>query len=70
MHQGKVAFAQGFGVKAQGFRQPIELDTLFQACSISKPFSALVALEQVKEASLQLERECQSLLGYLEGARK
>ncbi len=70
MHQGKVAFAQGFGVKAEGFSQPIEVDTLFQACSISKPFSALVALEQVKEGRLQLDRECQSLFDYLEGARK
>lgn len=56
MHDGKVEWAKGFGLKQLG-GEPITADTLFQAGSISKPVAALAALHQVQEKKLALDAD-------------
>jgi CubicO group peptidase (beta-lactamase class C family) len=41
---GRVEWARGYGVLELGTKRPVTPDTLFQACSISKPIAAMAAL--------------------------
>jgi CubicO group peptidase (beta-lactamase class C family) len=53
---GKVAWARGYGVVAVNGK-PVNTETLFQAASISKPVTALMALRLVDEGSLSLDED-------------
>ena len=53
---GELRWARGFGVLEAGSPDSIRPETLFQAASISKPVSALVALRLVQEGALELDR--------------
>ena len=44
IHDGKLAWAQGFGFKTAGSKDAVTSNTLFQAASISKPVSATAML--------------------------
>ena len=52
---GKVAWARGYGVASNG--RPVDTETLFQAASISKPVTALMALRLVDEGKLSLDED-------------
>jgi CubicO group peptidase (beta-lactamase class C family) len=52
---GKVAWARGYGVASNG--KPVDTETLFQAASISKPVTALMALRLVDEGTLSLDED-------------
>jgi CubicO group peptidase (beta-lactamase class C family) len=53
---GKVVWARGYGVVAVNGK-PVDAETLFQAASISKPVTALLALRLVDEGKLSLDED-------------
>jgi CubicO group peptidase (beta-lactamase class C family) len=52
---GKVVWARGYGVARDG--SPVNTETLFQAASISKPLTAMMALRLVDEGILSLDED-------------
>lgn len=56
IHNGKIEWAAGFGVKQLG-GAPVNADTLFQAASISKPVAAMAALHEVQIKKLSLDAD-------------
>jgi CubicO group peptidase (beta-lactamase class C family) len=55
IHDGRIAWAKGYGVKEAGGTAPVDTATLFQAASISKPVAALAALRLVERGTLDLD---------------
>jgi len=53
--QGELAWAKGYGVLEAGGEEPLTTDTPFQAASISKLVTAMVACKLVEEGSLDLD---------------
>lgn len=53
----RLLWAKGFGVRDAGGRDPVTLDTLFQAGSISKPVAAMAALRHVEAGKWTLDEE-------------
>jgi CubicO group peptidase (beta-lactamase class C family) len=56
VHDGKIEWAQGFGVAALGGKQ-VDAHTMFQAGSISKPVATLATLRLVQEGKLTLDAD-------------
>jgi CubicO group peptidase (beta-lactamase class C family) len=61
IHDGKIAWARGYGVASVN-GPAITPETLFQAASISKPFTALAALRMVEAKQLALDDDINSAL--------
>jgi CubicO group peptidase (beta-lactamase class C family) len=61
IHNGKLEWARGFGVKKVG-GGPVTPDTLFQAASISKPITALAVLRLVDAGELNLDTDVNEYL--------
>jgi CubicO group peptidase (beta-lactamase class C family) len=61
IHDGKVEWARGFGVKSIG-GEPVTPDTLFQAASISKPVAAMAVLRLVQAGKLSLDTDVNQYL--------
>jgi CubicO group peptidase (beta-lactamase class C family) len=59
---GRIEWAQGWGVRTSGRSDPVTPDTLFQAGSISKPVAALGALRLVAERRLELDADVNDVL--------
>ena len=59
---GRIEWAQGFGVLEAGGPAAVTPDTLFQACSISKAVTAVAALRLVQEGKLDLDRAVSAYL--------
>ncbi len=57
INEGKVEWERGYGVADAGSKQPVTPDTLFQACSLSKPIAGMAALELVEENKLNLDQD-------------
>jgi CubicO group peptidase (beta-lactamase class C family) len=57
-----LAWAKTYGVKEAGKPQPVTLDTLFQAGSISKPVSAMAVMHFVDKNVLSLDADINSEL--------
>lgn len=53
----KIDWARGYGVADIATSQGVEVDTRFQAASISKPVSAMAALHFVQEGKLALDED-------------
>jgi CubicO group peptidase (beta-lactamase class C family) len=51
----KVEWAAGYGVKDLDTKEPVTIETLFQAGSISKPVAAMVALKKVEQGKIGLD---------------
>jgi CubicO group peptidase (beta-lactamase class C family) len=62
IHDGKLAWAQGFGVKTAGSNDAVTSNTLFQAASISKPVSATAMLKLVEQGKLSLDAPINTFL--------
>ncbi len=62
INDGKIDWAKGYGVREAGTREKVTTETLFQAASISKPFSALAALRLVRDGKLALDDEVNDAL--------
>jgi CubicO group peptidase (beta-lactamase class C family) len=58
----RLAWASGYGVCEAGRSDLVTPNTLFQACSVSKPVSAIAALRLVQEGLLNLDEDLNSYL--------
>ncbi|MBJ8348900.1 serine hydrolase [Antrihabitans sp. YC2-6] len=52
VHDGKVVYAKGFGVKDNRGDDPVDADTVFQIASFSKSISATVVAHEVSEGKI------------------
>ncbi len=52
---GEIAWAEGFGVREEGQTRKVDPDTLFSGASISKPATALLALQMVERGVFDLD---------------
>jgi CubicO group peptidase (beta-lactamase class C family) len=57
IHDGRIDWAKGYGLRESGKGDRVDTDTLFQAASISKPVSAVVALRMVERDELALDED-------------
>jgi len=62
VHQEELAWARGFGVVEAGGEIAVTTETIFQAASISKPVTAMVALHLVEAGLLDLDADVNDLL--------
>jgi CubicO group peptidase (beta-lactamase class C family) len=62
IHDGKIAWAKGYGVTRAGGNTPITPATLFQAASISKSVTAVAAMRMVQDGVLELDRPANDYL--------
>ncbi len=60
----EVAWSTGYGVIAAGADEPVVPETVFQACSLSKPVTALGALRMVDAGWIDLDEDIQPHLAY------
>lgn len=57
IHGEQIDWAKGYGVREYGKPERVDTSTLFQAASISKPVSAVVALRMVERNELALDED-------------
>lgn len=57
INEGKIEWAQGYGVLEEGRDAPVTPETYFQAASISKTVTALAALVLVQQGKLDLDED-------------
>jgi CubicO group peptidase (beta-lactamase class C family) len=57
VYQEELAWAKGFGVLEASSEKPVTHESIFQAASISKPVTAMVALHLVEAGMLDLDAE-------------
>lgn len=62
MHDGRIDWVDGFGVREQGRPESVSADTVFMVASCSKPVTAMLVLQQVERGVLDLDAP---LNGYL-----
>ncbi|MGQ0642667.1 MAG: serine hydrolase domain-containing protein [Gemmatimonadaceae bacterium] len=62
LHNGKVEWAKGYGVRRTGSSEAVDSATLFQAASISKPVAAVAALRLVDAGRLTLDADINTVL--------
>lgn len=62
VHDGKLAWARGWGVRDANTCAPVTTETHFQAASISKLVTALIALRLVEQGKLSLDKDINSYL--------
>ena len=60
--QGKIVWAKGYGVTDVETHQPVDENTLFQACSISKVTTAVGLLLLVQKGKVDLETDVNTYL--------
>ena len=59
---GEIEWAKGYGLKEAGGSQPVTERTLFQACSVSKPVTAVAVMRLAQEGTLDLDRDVNEYL--------
>lgn len=57
IHGDRIEWAKSYGVTDRGGTQPVTPETMFQACSVSKPIAAMAALHWVQEGKLELDED-------------
>ena len=57
INDGKLEWARGYGELEVGNNKPVTTDTLFQACSISKPVTAMAVVYLVQQGKLDLDED-------------
>lgn len=62
VYQEELAWAKGFGVVEAGGEKPVTTETIFQAASISKTVTAMVALHLVEAGLLDLDADVNDML--------
>ena len=62
VNDGRIDWAQGYGMKEAGGTGPVTRSTRFQAASISKPVAAAGALRMVDEGRLDLDADVSKIL--------
>ncbi len=63
LHDGRLDWAGGFGVRDANDRSPVTSETVFEACSMSKPVLALCALKLIHLGKLDLDSPLVNYLG-------
>ena len=58
----KIEWSKSYGLRDVETKEPVTLETLFQAGSISKPVAAMVALEKVEKGKLALDENINNKL--------
>jgi len=66
IREGSIVWSQAFGVRNNVTQEPVSLDTLFEAASLSKPLFAYATLKLVEQGVLDLDT---SLAEYLPDCR-
>lgn len=56
INNGKISYSKTFGISDAGTKMPVEENTMFEACSMSKPVFAMLALKLVDEGRLDLDK--------------
>ena len=64
VENGNIKWAKGYGLANTDTKAPVDVNTIFQAGSISKPVAALSALKLVEEGKLDLDTNVNT---YLKG---
>jgi len=64
VQHGAIAWAEGFGVSDVRSGKAVTTQTAFEACSMSKPVLALIAMQLVQEGRLDLDRPLIAYLGH------
>ena len=62
VQRGRIHWAQGFGVRDANGGEPVTVETIFEAASMSKPILALGAVQLIQDGRLDLDAP---LTGYL-----
>ncbi len=62
VENGVIKWAKAYGIANTNTGQEVDINTLFQAGSISKPLAALSALKLVEEGKLDLDKDVNSYL--------
>lgn len=62
IHESRIEWAEGYGLREMGQPARIDTDTLFQACSMSKAVTALAALRLVEQGKLDLDADINTFL--------
>lgn len=62
IHDGRLDWARGWGVRDVRTCAPVTPETAFQAASISKPVTAIVALRLVEQGKIGLDRDINLVL--------
>jgi CubicO group peptidase (beta-lactamase class C family) len=55
MHEGRLVFAQGYGLANPAKHDPVRIDHLFRIASLSKPFTAVTIFRLIEDGLLSLE---------------
>jgi CubicO group peptidase (beta-lactamase class C family) len=63
IRKGKVVWSKSFGVKDARTLEPVNHETMFEACSMSKPVLAYAALKLADEKKLNLDKPLEYYLG-------
>ncbi|MCJ7581125.1 MAG: beta-lactamase family protein [Candidatus Aminicenantes bacterium] len=56
IQDGKILWAEGFGIKNTKTRETVDKDTVFEAASLTKPFFAYLAMKLVEAGDLDLDK--------------
>jgi CubicO group peptidase (beta-lactamase class C family) len=64
IQRNAVSWAQGFGVRDARGNDAVDVETIFEACSMSKPVMALGALRLVQDGRLDLDAPLVPYLGH------
>jgi D-aminopeptidase len=59
----QLVWSRGYGVRCAGSDQPVQPETVMEACSMSKPFFAYLFLKLVEEEKFDLDRPLVEYLG-------
>jgi CubicO group peptidase (beta-lactamase class C family) len=55
IRNAQIIWSQGFGIKSKSTKEPVSVDTVFEAASLSKPAFAYVVLKLIEEGKLGLD---------------
>ena len=57
---GKIDFSKGIGVKNANSKEPVDENTIYEACSLSKPVFAYAVLKMVEKGIIDLDKKLMS----------
>jgi CubicO group peptidase (beta-lactamase class C family) len=63
VHNGKIIYEKGFGVRACGHKQLVDRETVFQIGSVSKPVSATLTAILCRENLLDINEPVDGIPG-------